>query len=103
MNFRFPLLDFGRQRRTGADEAHLTAQHIPELWKLVDRGRAQNTTDPGDTRILANLEEWAVGFVLVGQIRLNRLGIDDHGAQLEDAEDVAVQTDAVLLEQNGSG
>ena len=41
-----PLLDLGRQRRAGADDAHLAAQHVDELRDLVDRELAQQRARP---------------------------------------------------------
>ena len=59
-----PLLDLGRQRRPGPDDAHLAAQHVPELRDLVDRQLAQEPADPGDSRVVADLEQRPVALVL---------------------------------------
>lgn len=36
------------QQRTRADEAHVTFEHVPELWKLVETGRSQELAEAGE-------------------------------------------------------
>ena len=58
-----------------ADEAHLTAQHVPELWDLIDACLAQEAAEPGDARV-----------VLGGPFRALGFGVDEHGAELVNLE-----------------
>ena len=43
------LLEEQRPDRARADDAHLAAQHVPQLRQLVELGGAQ---DPADARLL---------------------------------------------------
>jgi hypothetical protein len=51
-----PLIIFADQR-PGSDQAHLAAHDIPELWKLVQGGAAQETAYGRDSRIVLDLEQ----------------------------------------------
>jgi hypothetical protein len=39
-------LDVGGQSRPLSDQTHVTHQHVPELWQLVDARRSKNASDP---------------------------------------------------------
>ena len=52
---RLVVRDDRRQLRTGTDKAHLTAQHVPELRKLVEAQLAQEPPGSGDAGVLRNL------------------------------------------------
>src|SRR6185436_17404814 len=45
------LLDLVAQRRPRADDAHVAAQHVPQLWELVDRGSPQDAADTRDPAV----------------------------------------------------
>src|SRR5262245_56677206 len=45
------LLDLVAERRPRADDAHVAANHIPELRQLVDGGPAQEAPDARDPRV----------------------------------------------------
>src|SRR5664279_6221677 len=44
-----------QRQRARADEAHLAAQHVPELGQLVDREAAQDAADRRDAGVVADL------------------------------------------------
>ena len=70
------LLHLVPQCRTRADDAHVAPQDVPELRELVDRGPAQDPTDPRDPAV-----------ALVDRVAgADVLGPDDHRAELEDVE-----------------
>ena len=52
----------------GPDDAHLAAQHVPQLGQLVDRQLAQEAPDAGDPRVVGHLEQRPVGLVAVHQL-----------------------------------
>ena len=63
------LLEEGGPDRARADDAHVAAQHVPELRQLVEVGEAQHAAQPGHLRLRAMGE-------LVAEIRPEaRLGI----------------------------
>lgn len=49
--------DLSLALRARTDETHRTADDIEQLRQLVDRGLAQNMTEPGDPRIGVDLEQ----------------------------------------------
>ena len=49
-------VQFLPNHRTGTDDAHVTAQHIPQLRQFVEAGLADEATDTGDARIVLQLE-----------------------------------------------
>ena len=80
------LLDLVAQRRTRADDAHVATQDVPELRELVDRGPPEDAADPRDPAV-----------ALVHRVAgADALGADDHRAELEDLEVVAVLAHARL-------
>ena len=56
-------LDVAQGQRPRADEAHVPLQHVGQLGKLVEGRAPQEAADPGDARVVFDLEEAAVGFV----------------------------------------
>src|SRR3954465_534140 len=64
------LLDLVRERGAGTDEAHVAADHVPELWDLVERQTPQHTADPRNARIA----------LVHGVARSLALGPDSHRA-----------------------
>ena len=75
----------GRSGR-GPDEAHVAAQHVPELRDLVDAGAPQRAADRRHPRIVGRREHGA---------RLD-LGALAHRAQLPELEEPPVAADARL-------
>jgi hypothetical protein len=81
---------FAIDDRTGADDAHLAAQDIEQLRKLVDARLAQKRADRGDARIVAQLMVTlplgTCGEIGFQQLAEHLLRVDDHGAELEAAK-----------------
>src|ERR1035437_3086138 len=55
-------------RRTGPDEGHFTPQDVPELRKLIEADFPQEFADRGHSRIICNLVDRRLNFVLVRAI-----------------------------------
>src|SRR5947208_8420316 len=75
-----------RQRRTGADQAHVPPRDVPELRQLVDRETAQDAPDTRDAR---------VAFVH-RESRSLRFRADVHRPELEQLELLSVHADTSL-------
>ena len=54
-------------QRTRADQRHLALEHVDQLGQLVERAGPQEPADREDPRVFLDLEEHAVGLVLVDQ------------------------------------
>ena len=78
-----------RQEGAWADEAHVAAEHIPQLGELVE-GRGADEAAYGGEAVGVG-EEVAGGVAAVG-----------HGLEFDEAEDFAVEAGAVLAEE-GTG
>ena len=86
--------------RTRTDEAHVARKDVPELRQLVERRLPYDAAGAGDAGIVLQLLG-ALPFLprhgIGGQMRLEALlGVDDHGAQLPDTEQVPVPADPAL-------
>src|SRR5690606_30327611 len=69
-----------------ADDAHLAAQHVPELRQLVEAQFADDPSDPGDAVVVRR-----------GPARPPvLLGVGAHAAELDQLEGAAVFADAFL-------
>ena len=88
------------QRRPRPHEAHLAAQHVPQLRQLVERRGAKHTSDARHTRVVLELEQWPGPLVRSPQHRQLGFGLDTHGAELDHVERAAVATHAALPEQH---
>jgi len=89
-----------RRRRARADQAHVAAEHIDELRKLVQGGLAQNPPHPRDARVVLHLEHAALHLVVAHQLPLARLGVDEHGPELVQGEMTVVAAHAGLPEKH---
>src|SRR5256712_4734436 len=85
------LLDEARALRARADEAHLTAQDVPELRQLVETPASQERPEPRAPRVIRPRPHRA---------RL-ALGVHTHRAKLEHLEALAVQTHPLLAVEDG--
>ncbi len=94
----------GDRQRTGADERHLTAQHVDQLRELVERRAAQPPPDPRDPRIGGDLEQFP-GPVPVQRVETGpqRLGAADHRAELPHPELAPVPPGPGLAEDRRPG
>ena len=89
-----------RDHGAGADEGHVTLQHVPELRDLVERALPQEVADAVNPRVVPEL---AVRQPLDPQRRVGpecaferRVGVADHGAELPAAERLAMPSDPAL-------
>ena len=74
-------------------ESHFSPQHIKDLRQLIETRFTHDLAERGDSRIvLFGPHGTCTGF-----------SIDHHRAELENPENLAVQTDTVLREQNRPG
>ena len=74
-----------------ADEAHVADQHVPKLGQLIQLGPAQETPDPGNSRVMFR-----------GDRQPQLVGVDHHGTEFPDAEGPAKLTHADLTIENGA-
>src|SRR5204863_9399938 len=78
-----------RPDRARSDEAHVPAEHVPELGDLVELGRAQPAAERGRLRSRAAHE-------LLAEVRpQSRLRAAAERPELEHLEDAASPTDAL--------
>ena len=108
-----PLVDGGR---TGADDAHVALQDVPELGELIQGVLADELADAGllcsvgedlvadDAGVKIQLEHHAVRDpVLRQKLFLALVRVHVHGADFIELEALAVLADALLLVDDGAG
>src|SRR5262249_14982242 len=86
LNLLAQLLDEERAFGARADETHLAAQNIDELWDLVNAGFADESADAGDARV-ATLRPLRLAVFF---------GVLPHRAGLDDLEDAPIFADPLL-------
>ncbi len=89
------LHDFAGDGGTRSDDTHVATKDIEELRQLVERILAENAAEPGDARIIGDLEEHAVTLVHVHDFGATLFRIAHHGAELVAAEDATLFADAL--------
>jgi hypothetical protein len=77
--------------RPWADDAHLTFQHIPKLWKFIEAGFSQDPPDFGNP------------FIAFGGLLGICLFIVSHASELVAPERLVVFTAPYLNKQNRAG
>ena len=82
------LLEEGRPDRARADDAHVAAQHVPQLRDLVEVQEPQHVAEPG--RLVRGLGGQRLAVVLADAT----LGAVTQGAELVHRVDVAAPADA---------
>ncbi len=80
-------VDVGERERAGADEAHVTAHDVPQLWEFVEAARPKEPAEPWEA--LGVGEQRTVGGTGVG-----------HAAELDDLDRLAAPSGAGLAEQH---
>ena len=75
--------------RTWANQCHVALEDVDELWEFIARGGADEAAYLGEAVGIG--EELALGITLIG-----------HGLKLDDLEDLAVKTRALLEEKCSS-
>src|SRR5213596_762094 len=87
------LLDEARALGARADEAHLTAQDVPELRQLVQAEAPEERPEPRAPRVVRPRPDGA-GLAL---------GVHAHRAELEHLEGAPVQPHPLLAVEDGAG
>lgn len=82
-----------------ANEAHIPAQHVPELGQFVDTPPAQDSPATGGPRVLHHLvkRERRLASIDFGSLKV---GSHPHGAELPDLEEPHVAADPDLPEED---
>src|ERR1700691_1314649 len=79
-------LEVALWQRTWADQRHLAAQHVHELWKLVEREAPQEASHGRETGVVLDLEERPGGLVELLQRSLVLVRVAVHRAELQARE-----------------
>src|ERR1035437_2405166 len=58
------VLNFARDGRARSDKAHVSHENVPELWKLVEAGLAQETPERRDARVVLHFEDGTAHFIV---------------------------------------
>src|SRR5262245_49529985 len=87
------LLDEERTLRTGADDRHVAAEHVPELRQLVDVVAPQPAADRRGARVVVSRPDGAARV----------LGIHWHRPELIDSKGLTVQAHADLRVERRAG
>ena len=97
-------LDLVDRGGTRAHEAHLPLEHVPELRQLVEMPGAKLLAERGDPRIVLDLEDRPLHLVAAGQAGPSgRGGLVEHGAELVQPKQAAVEPDPPLREERRPG
>src|SRR5437899_47414 len=86
---KFVMVDLVDGMRPRSNQAHLPAQHVPELRQFVEAVAADNTADAGDSGVVVDLEGRAFSLVAIAQVFLEVCGVGHHGAKLVATEAAA--------------
>lgn len=97
-------LNLLRDNRARADEAHVAADDVPELWQLVEACLTQKGAELGDARVVLELEVLLPLFAGLGvflEVFLEGfLRVRDHGLELVAREEHAMLADALMGEDD---
>src|SRR4029078_2811187 len=96
-------VNFLRQWRTGADEAHVPAQDIIKLGKFINTEATQIFAQSGYSRIPRGFEDRSVHLVKNFHLIPGLSGVVDHGPELVHGERPAVEAAPFLFKKDGAG
>ena len=92
--------EFVFDHRTGADDAHFTANDVEELRQLVEAELTQDCPDNGDTRIILKLACRTPFFIGVGivpeKLFQDLVALFHHRTEFQALEELAVVTDSAM-------
>src|SRR5439155_18981082 len=88
-----------RRGRSWPDDAHVPLQHVPQLRQLVDAPAADERADERTPRVIADLEDRALGLVVLQQLVELSFGARPHRTELPAAELLAAAPDSNLAEE----
>ena len=110
---QFIAVRLGDERWSRSDDRHIALQDVKELWELIDAGPSDEVADPGlvvsvrqylitdDPRIEVELEHLRITeLILLHKLRLPRLRIHIHAAELIHLKTFSVLSDALLGEED---
>ena len=93
-------IDDGGQLGAWPHQAHLTAQHVHELWQFVEAAAAEEPAEAGVARVVGRLvRDASIGPV---EVELRHPAARPHRAELHHLEVLPAATDAQLPEQHAS-
>src|SRR5215472_14731815 len=73
------VIDWVRPR---PNQAHVSAENVPELGQLVQTKLAKPPPHAGNPRIILHFEKWTDAFIFSAELFLLKIGVLDHRAQL---------------------
>lgn len=94
--FRYFLLKLFHEKRSfwsGADDAHIACENVPNLWQFVEASSAHEAAEFGDAGIVFASEDRTGIF----------FSVDAHGAEFVDFEGFFFQAGANLTVENRAG
>lgn len=94
--------DLAFERWARADERHVALDHVEQLRQFVERVPPDEAADPGDPRVLADLEQHSGTDVVIGDVVLVLVGADDHAAELVHRERGSAASHPLLTEEDRS-
>ena len=110
---QFIAVRLGDERWSRSDDRHIALQDVKELWELIDAGPSDEVADPGlvgsvrqylitdDPGIEIELEHLRITeLILLHELRLPRLRIHIHAAELIHLKTFSVLSDALLGEED---
>ena len=89
-----------RRQRPGTYQAHLAAEHINQLWQLIEAVAPDEAANRGHARILFHFEDVALFFICMSHMGAIHVGV--HGAKFEEHEVTATPAHAGRLIENGA-
>ena len=96
----FDLVDW---KRAGADQAHFTAEDVPELRPFVDAHFAHPSAEGKDSRVVFDFKDRSAHLVEGFQFGFPLFRVGVHGAEFEHGEWLSIFAAAALGEEHGSG
>src|SRR6266446_3775860 len=99
----FVAADFVHRVRPRPHQAHLPAQHIPELREFVEAVAADESAETGDPGVIPQLEDGAFPLIACAQSLLQLIGAGGHGAELVTEEAASLGAGAFRRVKGGSG
>src|SRR5215831_14659363 len=101
------MADFFTDDRPRPDQAHLTANHIPQLRQLIEAASAKKAPEARDAGIIAKLlsaRPFVGGLrILIEVLMKNFIGIDDHRPEFPGIELASTAADAPVGIEDWTG
>src|SRR5580692_11928215 len=91
---KFVVIDLIDGMRPRSNQAHVSAQHVPELRKLIEAVATDDAPDARDSGVVVNLEDRTLPLVASAQVFLKVFRVRHHGAKLIAPEATALRSRA---------